>query len=391
IALPGATSDTLTLSSIQLADAGIYTVTASNSAGFLQSSPATLSITSPAGLVLMNDSFADGERATITPPGSALWLKAQSSTVATVAPGSAQFTWNTTSADMISGVFTSAGSPVTLGVGDTLTLSTTFSFTSLNTTPATVTPTPALRFGILDSKGTRPADNGGTSNAAYVGDTGYGLFTAFGTVGSGTAFTLNRRTTLSSNNIFNTGADFTTIGSGGGTARSFVDGTNYVLTYTIARLSATQTRLTTAVTGGTLGDTYTFSTTETSATPETTFDYFGWRVASSNFAAAITFKNLSVTLGLAPPMITTQPAGVSTVEGNTVVLTAAATGSAPLTFQWSKSGVPIPGATGTTLTLSNVHVSDSGDYAFTASNPVGSVTSNLATVTVGLAPPMFTT
>jgi hypothetical protein len=33
-------------------------------------------------------------------------------------PGSARFTWNTTSADMISGIFTSAGSPVTLGAGD---------------------------------------------------------------------------------------------------------------------------------------------------------------------------------------------------------------------------------------------------------------------------------
>jgi hypothetical protein len=102
----------------------------------------------------------------------------------------------------------------------------TFSFNGLNPTAATVTPTPALRFGVLDSKGTRPADNGGTSNAVYVGDTGYAVFTSFSTAGSGTAFTLNRRTTISSNNIFNTGADFTTIGSGGGTARSFVDGTN---------------------------------------------------------------------------------------------------------------------------------------------------------------------
>jgi hypothetical protein len=46
-------------------------------------------------------------------------------------------------------------------------------------------------------------------------------------------------------------------------------------------------------------------------------------VASSNFASAITFKNLSVNLGLVPPVITTQPASVSTVEFNTVVLTAA--------------------------------------------------------------------
>jgi len=158
------------------------------------------------------------------------------------------------------------------------------------------------------------------------------------------------------------------------------------MTYTITRLSATQTRLAAAITGGTLTSNYNFATTETSPTPETTFDYFGWRVASSNFAGAITFKNLFVNLGLAPPAITTQPVDVSTVEFNAIVLTASASGSGPLTFQWNKNGAPIPGATSTTLTLNNVHIADSGAYTFTATNPVGSVTSNVANVLIGLAP-----
>jgi pectate lyase/pectin methylesterase-like acyl-CoA thioesterase len=384
-----ATTNTLALSNVQLSDAGIYSVVVSNSAGTSESLPAALSVTSPGGQVVMSDGFADGERLTLAPPVSATWLKAQSSTAATVATGSAQFTWNTTSADMISAYFTSAGSPVRLGVGDTLSVSVTFSFTGLN--PAVIaSPSPGLRFGILDSKGSRPADNGGTSNAVYIGDTGYGLFTSISTTGGGTAFTLNRRTTITSNNIFNTGADFTTIGSGGGTARPFADNTDYALTYSLTRLSATETRLAASITGGALGDAYNFSTAETSSAPDTTFDYFGWRVGSSNFAASITFKNLSVTLGLAPPAITAQPVGATTIEGNSVVLTAAASGSAPLTFQWSKNGVPIAGATGTTLALSNVRVADSGSYAFTATNPVGSVTSDVVTVRVNLAPPVIT-
>ncbi|HKQ75856.1 MAG TPA: pectinesterase family protein [Blastocatellia bacterium] len=387
--IAGATTDTLALSNVQLSDAGVYAVIVSNSAGSVESAPATLSVTSPSGLIIMNDSFADGERLTLAPPGSATWLKAQSSTVATVATGSARFTWNTTSADMISGNFTSAGAPVTLGVGDTLSVGVTFSFTGLN--PAAITaPAPGLRFGILDSKASRPADNGGTSNAVYIGDTGYGLFTSISTAGSGAAFTLNRRTTLTSNNVFNTGADFTTIGSGGGAAQAFADNTDYTLTYSITRLSATQTRLAALITGGTLGAAYNFSTTENSATPETTFDYFGWRVGSSNFAASVTFKNLSVTLGLTAPAITTQPAGVTAIEGANVVLTAAASGSAPLSFQWSKNGVPIAGATAPTLTLNNARVADSGGYVFTASNPAGVVASNVATVIVNLAPPVIT-
>jgi pectate lyase/pectin methylesterase-like acyl-CoA thioesterase len=389
VEIAGATTDTLALTNVQLPDAGIYTVTVSNAGGTVGSAPATLSVTSPSGLTIMNDSFADGERLTLAPPNSATWLKAQSSTVAAVAPGSARFTWNTTSADMISGYFTSAGSPVTLGVGDTLNLSVTFSFTGLNP-DAIAAPSPGLRFGILDSKGSRPADNGATGNAVYIGDTGYGLFTSISTAGSGTAFTLNRRTTLTSNNIFNTGADFTTIGAGGGAAQAFADNTDYTLSYSITRLSATQTRLAASITGGALGDAYNFSTTETSATPETTFDYFGWRVGSSNFAASVTFKNLSVTLGLTPPAITTQPAGVTTTEGGNVVLTAAASGSAPLTFQWSKDGVLIAGATSPILTLNNVRVSDSGAYLFTATNPLGSVASDVAAVVVNLAPPVIT-
>jgi uncharacterized repeat protein (TIGR02543 family) len=386
VAIAGATTDTLTLSNVQLADAASYVVSVSNSAGTTPSTPATLSVTNPGGVVIMNDTFADGDRTTLAPPNSASWLKAQSSTAVTVTPGSARFTWATTSADMISAFFTNAGAPVTLGVGDSLTLSLTFAFTGLN--PAAITaPAPQLRFGVLDSKGSRPPDNASTSNAAYIGDTGYALFTPFATTPSGTtAFDLRRRTTLTSNNVFNTNTDFTSFATGGGGSQAFANNTDYVLNYTITRLSATQTRLSAAITGGTLTSNYNFATTETSPTPETTFDYFGWRVASSNFAGAITFKNLSVNLGLVPPAITTQPAGVSAVEFNTVVLTAAASGSTPLTFQWNKNGAPIPGATSTTLTLNNVHVADTGAYTFTATNPVGSVTSNAANVLVGLAP-----
>src|SRR5262249_31751753 len=217
-------------------------------------------------------------------------------------------------------------------------------------------------------------------------------FTSISTAASisGSAFTLNRRTTLTSNNIFNAGGDFTTIGAGGGPAQAFANDTDYMLTYSITRLSATQTRLSASITGGAFGVAYNSPPPETTATPETTFDYFGWRVQSSNFAASITFKNLSVTLGLTPPTIATQPVGKTTIEGDNIVLTAAASGSAPLNFQWSKNGVPIAGATGPTLTLNTVRVADSGVYVFTATNPAGIVASDVATVVVNLAPPVIT-
>ena len=388
--LAGAASDTLAFTSVQLSDAGVYSVAVSDAGGTAYSAPAALNVTASGPLGIVNDSLADGERSTFAPPSSVAWFKAQSTTTVAVTPGAASFTWGTTSADMLFAYFTPAGAPVTLGVGDKLTLRLTFAFTGLNPTAATTSPSGALRFGILDSKGTRvTADNAGTSNSVYAGDTGYALFTTFSKTAAGTAFNLLRRTTTTTTNVFNSSGDFTSIASGGA-AQAFADATDYTLTYTIERLTDTQTRLSAAMTGDSLPSGYSFSATETSATPNTTFDYFGWRVGSLNFAAGMTFKNLTVAVALVPPTITTQPVSQSALEGDTVVLTADATGSGPLAFQWSKDGAPVAGATGRTLTLANVHLADSGAFAVTVSNAAGTVTSNVATLVVSLAPPFIT-
>ena len=63
----------------------------------------------------------------------------------------------------------------------------------------------------------------------------------------------------------------------------------------------------------------------------------------------------------------------------------AASGSGPITYQWLKDGTPIAGATAAVLTL-GVTGSDAGSYAVTVSNPLGSVTSNAAALTVVGAP-----
>src|SRR5262249_14617284 len=58
------------------------------------------------------------------------------------------------------------------------------------------------------------------------------------------------------------------------------------------------------------------------------------------------------------PVITLQPVGsVSTNEGATVVLPAAASGTSPLSYQWAANGNPLPDQTNATLTLTNVSAS----------------------------------
>src|SRR6185503_9621736 len=85
------------------------------------------------------------------------------------------------------------------------------------------------------------------------------------------------------------------------------------------------------------------------------------------------------------PVFTSQPASQVAVTGTTATFTAAAAGTAPIFFQWNKGGAPIPGATSTTLTITNVQSTNSGSYTITASNSVGSVVSSSAVLTVTAA------
>jgi hypothetical protein len=59
-------------------------------------------------------------------------------------------------------------------------------------------------------------------------------------------------------------------------------------------------------------------------------------------------------------------------------------GTSPLSFQWSKDGVPIQGATSDSYTTPAVTVADSGStYNVAVTNSVSSVTSRQAALTVG--------
>jgi hypothetical protein len=59
------------------------------------------------------------------------------------------------------------------------------------------------------------------------------------------------------------------------------------------------------------------------------------------------------------------------------------------TLQWHKNGAPITGATHSILSFSSIATSDAGTYRVVATNPLGSVTSDDATLTIG-SPPVIT-
>lgn len=95
--------------------------------------------------------------------------------------------------------------------------------------------------------------------------------------------------------------------------------------------------------------------------------------------------NLRVAQGDAgglPPAIVRQPLDVPVLEGFDGALAVAATGSAPLSYRWWKQGSPLPDSDGAVLPIDTAQLSDAGDYFVVVTNPFGSVTSEVVTVTV---------
>ena len=90
-----------------------------------------------------------------------------------------------------------------------------------------------------------------------------------------------------------------------------------------------------------------------------------------------------------PPSITLQPVDTSTVSGRPVSFTITADGAPVIAYQWAKDGVNILGALGSSFTLYNPQVADSGRYSATLINNYGKVTSYAALLTV-VPTPEFT-
>ncbi|HLH56033.1 MAG TPA: immunoglobulin domain-containing protein [Verrucomicrobiae bacterium] len=68
--------------------------------------------------------------------------------------------------------------------------------------------------------------------------------------------------------------------------------------------------------------------------------------------------------------------------GDTVTFSVVATSSAPLSYQWQKGNVTIPGQNSPTLILSSVTSNDAAQYSVVVSNQLGFVTSAPAALTV---------
>lgn len=84
-----------------------------------------------------------------------------------------------------------------------------------------------------------------------------------------------------------------------------------------------------------------------------------------------------------PPTITSQPANQTVVAGQPATFSIVATGTAPLTYQWTKNGANISGATSASYTTPATTTADNNSsFQVTVSNAAASILSAKVTLTI---------
>src|SRR5205085_4475086 len=98
--------------------------------------------------------------------------------------------------------------------------------------------------------------------------------------------------------------------------------------------------------------------------------------------ACNTVTNSASLTVIVPPSITQQPVGITRTNGGSASFTVAASGSAPLSYQWRVGGANISGANSSTFSIASVSLGQAGSYDVIVSNAAGSATSDPAVLTV---------
>lgn len=107
-------------------------------------------------------------------------------------------------------------------------------------------------------------------------------------------------------------------------------------------------------------------------------------IASNVFGSA---TSAVATLVVLDPLITIPPTGqVATISSN-LTLSATVKGTQPITYQWRKNGINLPGATQPTLSLTNLQVADAAIYDLVANNIWGSANSSPAVLSINTSFP----
>jgi hypothetical protein len=109
-------------------------------------------------------------------------------------------------------------------------------------------------------------------------------------------------------------------------------------------------------------------------------------VATNPYGAA-TSSVATLTVLAFPPVITRQPTNVTAIASTAASFSVQATGSVTLAYQWLFNSQPLAGRTSSAFTFPSVQFSNAGNYSVIVTNLYGAVTSSVATLTVNPIPP----
>ena len=112
----------------------------------------------------------------------------------------------------------------------------------------------------------------------------------------------------------------------------------------------------------------------------------GYSAIITNNYGSITSSIGTLTVLVTPPGIISQPASQTVRAGSNVTFNVVATGSPPFNYWWLFNGGLLNGQTNSSLSLPNVTTNQAGAYSVWVASPYGSITSHLATLTVGWLP-----
>jgi len=112
-----------------------------------------------------------------------------------------------------------------------------------------------------------------------------------------------------------------------------------------------------------------------------TSDAGSYTVFVSNPAGSVTSEPMKLSVNV-PASIQTQPVSVAVAVGELASFRVAAIGTEPLSYQWRKDGIAIPGATSSSVNFAKVEGFQSGSYDVVVANLLSAVTSLPATLKV---------
>jgi hypothetical protein len=364
VPIAGATNPTLVINNLQLTNAGLYTLTASNSMNvsnsffLLPKASCFLSVAISGGTNFTALNFTN-----YAPAGQAFTMFSYVTNGTTTTTNHYSWTYNYV---------------------NTISTSNTVPFTGAAATPA--------RSGIYTV-----TFNTANSGGAVVSGQNYDSYWAFGypplfagslpantnaAPGSSLALTIPVAGSL---NVYNAAG-----GSGGFTTNTSAP---CVFWYQNGTLIASQTY----ACGPTSSTTYsnspvTATLTLTNVSPANNGSY---TAVATNYWGSITSTPAILTVssaGYAPVITTNPPAALQLLVGQSAALSVTVTGTPPFSFGWLKDnanltdGATYSGAFSNLLTLTGVVLTNAGKYSVAIANSAGAVTSSVASVSVALPP-----